>query len=141
VVEETPNTFKCVRREFIADEFGGERIGMYVRPKGMAARHGIPLILCPNLKLNPYAPILPGHPGLLFSIHHRPWRDEKKKGKEIEKVAPMFVRLEVNNWAYVGDYVERGEKTLSTEQWRSQSDEVCASLSECMLQNELICSI
>ena len=127
-IEENFDTYKCVRREFITSEFGGDPIGMYARPNTkLVQRHKIPLLICPNLSLNPYAPVMPGHPGLLFHIIERPWRDESKDKKEAEVPAPIFTRLEVNKWAYVGNYIERGERTLTMEQWRSQSDQVCLS--------------
>lgn len=129
-VEETANTYTFVRREFITAEFGGDPIGMYARPhEKHVKRHKIPLIVCPNLSLNPYAPAMPGRPGLLFHICKRPQRDEDdKKGFHfIDKPAPVFSRIEVNKWTYVGDYIERGDRTLSVEQWRTQSTEVCPS--------------
>ena len=146
-VEEKKNTYRTITRAFLSAVYGGSPQVMYPTPRKAKVReHGISQFLCPNLLYNPHAAAMPGKPGLLFAVMMRPSRarrrpvkievssdededEEKPVPKDSEdgelltnKSLPVFTRLGVSMWLYVGHYTTCDGDIISPEQWRMQPE-------------------
>lgn len=113
-------TSRCVRRETIANKFGGTGQGLIQKPLDVYVRaHGYTHFLCPQLDTNPHVPQVPGAHGLIFRCGAEDGivGNEKQRQARGELPHKVIVGLAPGQWLYTGDYLlEEGEK-LSTEEW------------------------
>lgn len=121
----------CVTRAFISDVYGGSPQGMlppisekYVR------KHKMNDFMFPDLVHNPYLPIQPGHPGMMFRLpdeldKDRGWEDTTEGKERRTDVQRVFVKLAQNEWVYVGQYAMSRMQNLGIAEWRAQGPKVC----------------
>jgi hypothetical protein len=109
-------------REYIKDTYGGNMIHTFppIAQKHVD-RHGLRNFMFLNRDFNPYAPQIPGAPGLFFEC------EEYTKERGIQRV---FTRLAVNEWQQEGFYELVPCLSLTKDEWRAQKPSVsCHHLS------------
>ena len=105
-----------VTRSFLSHVYGGSPQGTFPSiSKEKFAVHGLADFMYPNLNLNPYAPEIPGAPGLFFVADNKP--AGKWPWKPIQRV---IVRIEAGKWQYMGQYRMEPATSLTKDEWASQ---------------------
>ncbi len=121
---------QTIRREFLSDEYGGNRQELFSEPSAdRVAEHGHNLFLCPMISIHPWAPQMPGFPGLVFDCPpiscEEPWI-----GDEVFVCIAGLFRAK---WLYTGHFKWRGHGWLTKEEWQSLSYPVSLLVRLCLL--------
>src|ERR1700722_3506977 len=103
-------------RQFFSIHFGGNSIQAFPPIKqSFIDRHGHGSYMYLNLDWHPYAPLVPGYPGLYFGSRpkNRVWLDYR-----------LVIRQEARKWLYLGQYDVSPTLSLTKEEWRDTPDKV-----------------
>ncbi|TDL18403.1 hypothetical protein BD410DRAFT_900856 [Rickenella mellea] len=89
--------FQAIKRQFLSDVYGGNMQATLSFPKkSFVEKHGIKCFMCLITEYNPYAPLLPGAPGLGFGDgQYAEWPRNPER---------VFTRTGEAEWLYQGDY-------------------------------------
>lgn len=105
----------AVSREFLSSLYGGNPQETFPKVgKDFLARHGLNDFMYPSLDYNPAAPQIPGAPGLFVATSGHGW--------EWPEVQRVITRIAPNHWQYVGQYKLSPTESLTTREWREQSE-------------------
>lgn len=112
---------QTIRREFLSQTYGGNGQELFSSPKAeKVAEHGHRLFLCPQVSIHPWAPQMPGFPGLVFDCPPKTW-DEPWIG---EDSFICIAGLQPGKWVYTGHCKWKGHGWLTKEEWGSLSHSV-----------------
>lgn len=104
-----------VTREFLSTIYGGNSQETFPSiGKEFLAQHGLNDFMYPSLDYNPAAPQIPGAPGLFLKTCGH--------GQEWPEVQRVITRIAPNHWQYVGQYKLSPAESLTTREWREQSE-------------------
>ncbi|KLO15645.1 hypothetical protein SCHPADRAFT_938491 [Schizopora paradoxa] len=110
------NMDRTVRREFLSRLYGGSMQELFSKPSAdRVTAHGHRQFVCPMISIHPWAPQLPGQPGLVFDCppksYDEPWIGDGS--------FPCIAGLQPGKWLYVGNFKWRGHGWLTREEWKS----------------------
>lgn len=112
---------QTIRREFLSNTYGGNSRELFSVPRAAKiAQHGHRLFVCPKLSVHPWAPQMPGFPGLVFDCPPKVWDDAWID----DDAFICLAGLQRGKWLYVGHYNWQGHGWLTKEEWRSLSHSV-----------------
>ena len=107
---------QTIRREFLSNTYGGNGQELFSVPRASRiAEHGHRLFVCPMLSVHPWAPQMPGFPGLVFDCP--PKCDDEAWIHDEAFIC--IAGLRPGKWLYVGHYSWKGHGWLTKEEWRS----------------------
>ncbi|KAF9530952.1 hypothetical protein CPB83DRAFT_146625 [Crepidotus variabilis] len=108
---------QLVPRKFMSNVYGGSSQMTFPHPRSeKIAEHGYDDFMCLPLDYQPFAPQVPGKPGLFLST---------AKGDDIEEPKRVFTRDPSRALRqYMGQYEVKATDSLSREEWLAQPDKV-----------------
>jgi len=119
-----------ISRRFLSQRYGGNEQDTFPHPApDKLAKHGYNNFMCINLLYNPNGPQRPGHPGLFYETQPASglWRNRGGGGPATQIV---FVRIQSNQWLYLGEYELTAAPSLTMERWLAQDNVVRRKWSE-----------
>lgn len=112
-----------VRRVFVSKNYGGNCVETFpsISAKNFA-RHGMDDFMFLTCDYNPYAPQIPGGPGLSFECCDLPAEAVYR-----QKTRRVFTRIHDGWWQYLGQYTHTKVDNLTVREWLSQPQSVSVS--------------